>query len=61
MTVDQENMKDFFERVWDYQAKSTTLRFFVASIIIRRLQENNVPLLHRAACKEFVSLLQKSF
>ena len=23
--LDQENMKDFFERVWDYQAKNTTL------------------------------------
>ena len=30
--LDQENTKDFFERVWDYQAKNTTLRFFVASI-----------------------------
>ena len=25
------------------------------------LQENDVPLLHRAACKEFVSLVQKAF
>ena len=29
---DRENMKDFFERVWDYQAKNMTLRFYVASI-----------------------------
>ena len=25
------------------------------------LQENDVPLLHHAACKEFVSLVQKAF
>ena len=29
--------------------------------ITRILQENDVPLLHRAACKEFVSLVQKAF
>ena len=29
--------------------------------ILRILQENDVPLLHRAAWKEFVSLLQKAF
>ena len=28
---------------------------------MRILQENDVPLLHRAACKEFVSLVQKAF
>ena len=31
-SLDLENMKDFFERVWDYQAKNTSLQFFVASI-----------------------------
>ena len=30
--LDLENTKDFFERVWDYQAKNTTLQFFVALI-----------------------------
>ena len=25
--LDRENMKDFLESVWDYQAKNTTLRF----------------------------------
>ena len=30
--LDPENTKDFFEKVWDYQVKNTTLRFFVASI-----------------------------
>jgi len=29
--------------------------------ITRILQDNDVPLLHRAACKEFVSLVQKAF
>ena len=28
-------MKDFFERVWDYQAKNTTLQFFVALINVQ--------------------------
>ena len=26
--LDPENTKDFFEKVWDYQVKNTTLRFF---------------------------------
>ena len=58
--LDPENMKDFFERVWDYQAKNMTLRIFCCidqCSITRILQENDVPLLHRAACKEFVSLV----
>ena len=42
-------MKDFFEKAWDYQTKSTTL-WFVALLHVpwqEILQENNVPLLHR--------------
>ena len=30
--LDQENMKDFFEKVWDYQVKILNCDFFVASI-----------------------------
>ena len=26
--LDPENTKDFFERIWEYQVKNTTLRFF---------------------------------
>ena len=40
--------------------KNTTLQFFIALINVpwrEILQENDVNLLHRAACKEFVSLL----
>ena len=25
--LDHDNMKDFFEKVWDFQTKNTTLRF----------------------------------
>ena len=32
--LDPENMK-FFERVWDYQAKNTTLLFFYVSINVQ--------------------------
>ena len=62
--LDPENTKDFFEKVWDYQVINTKLRFFRcidSCSITRILQENDVPLLHRAACKEFVSLVQKAF
>ena len=34
---------------------------FDSCSITRILQENDVPRLHRAACKEFVSLVQKAF
>ena len=30
-----ENAKGFFERVWDYQARKTTLPFFVALIHVQ--------------------------
>ena len=28
--LDPKNTEDFFERVWDYQLKNRTLRFFTA-------------------------------
>ena len=62
--LDLENTKDFFERVWDYQAKKYEIAIFCcinSCSITRILKENNVPLLHHAACKEFVSLMQKAF
>ena len=54
--LDPENTKDFFERVWDYQAKKYEIAIFGcinSCSITRILQENDVPLLHCAACKEF--------
>ena len=52
-----ENTNDFFGTI---RKKNTTLRFF---LLDRKeiLQENDVPLLHRAVCKEFVSFVQKAF
>ena len=59
-------MKDFFERVWQYQAKNMTLRFYVASINIPLFLDKNLAGKRRSSpssccCKEFVSLVQKAF
>ena len=51
--LDTENMKGFFERVWDYQEKYVPWQDI--------LQENDVLLLYCAACKEFVPHVQKAF
>ena len=51
--LDTENMKGFFERVWDYQEKYVPWQDI--------LQENDVLLLYCAACKEFVPRVQKAF
>ena len=57
--LDPENAKDpfKFEKIWDYQAN---ILYCDWRCVPRQsiLQENDIPLLHRAACKEFVSPVQ---
>ena len=50
--LDLENTTDFFQRVWDYQAKNYEIAIFCcidSCSKTRILQGNKVPLLHRAA------------
>ena len=53
---------DFFRCIDSCSITRIFIFCFINSCsITRTLQDNDVPLLHRAACKEFVSLVQKAF